>query len=69
MDYEIVDYLSNEQEAYYLAGLSTDAAPVLTGRIGEWADDYLENIENDFNEGMREYNFSHAKARKLYAQK
>lgn len=64
-----VDYLSNEQEAYYLAGLSTDAAPVLTGRTGEWADDYLENIENDFNEGMREYNFSHAKARKLYAQK
>lgn len=25
--------------------------------------------ENDFNEGMREYNFSHAKAGKLYAQK
>ena len=64
-----VDHLSNDQGIYYLSGLSTDAAPVLVGYKGEWADWYLENIENDFDEGIREFNFSHAGAKRLYEAK
>lgn len=64
-----VEHLSNGQEVYYLSGLSTDAAPVLVGHKGEWADWYLEHIEHDFDEGIREFNFSHARAKRLYESK
>lgn len=64
-----VDHLSSDQDGYYLSDLSTDAAPVLVGHKGEWADWYLENIENDFDEEIREFNFSHAWAKRLYEGK
>lgn len=51
----------------YLQTLSTDAAPVIATQNGEWVKEYgkyvVQNLEE---EGLREYNFSHAKAKALF---
>ena len=51
----------------YLQTLSTDAAPVIAAQNAEWAKEYgkyvVQNLEE---EGLREYNFSHAKAKDLF---
>lgn len=72
-DYWIAKYdvahLTNPQETYYLSGLSTDAAPAIAGHKGDWANYYWKNVSSEFDEDIREFNFSHAKARELYAKR
>ncbi len=72
-DYWIAKYdvahLTNPQDTYYLSGLSTDAAPAIAGHKGAWANYYWGSVSSEFDEDIREFNFSHAKARKLYAKR
>ena len=72
-DYWIAKYdvahLTNPQDTYYLSGLSTDAAPAIAGHKGDWANYYWGNVSSEFDEDIREFNFSHAKARELYARR
>ena len=53
----------------YLQTLSTDVAPVIATQNGEWAEEYgkyvVQTLEEE-KEGLREYNFSHAKAKALF---
>lgn len=53
----------------YLQTLSTDAAPVIAAQNAEWAEEYgkyvVQNLEEE-KEGLREYNFSHARAKVLF---
>ncbi len=55
----------------YLQTLSTDAAPVIATQNGEWAEEYgkyvVQTLEKE-KEGLREYNFSHAKAKALFTE-
>ena len=55
----------------YLQTLSTDAAPVIATQNGEWAEKYgkyvVQTLEEE-KEGLREYNFSHAKAKALFTE-
>lgn len=72
-DYWIAKYdvahLTNPQDTYYLSGLSTDAAPAIAGHKGAWANYYWGNVSSEFDDDIREFNFSHAKARELYAKR
>ena len=53
----------------YLQTLSTDAAPVIAAQNAEWAEEYgkyvVQTLEEE-KEGLREYNFSHARAKALF---
>ena len=59
----------NGIDYHYLQTLSTDAAPVIAAQNAEWAEEYgkyvVQNLEEE-KEGLREYNFSHARAKVLF---
>lgn len=62
-----IDCVTTAGDQEYLSYLSSDAAPVIAGHKGQWADRYWEHISfaMEGKDSVREYNFSYARAKSL----
>lgn len=54
------------KDYFYLADLSSDAAPVIVEQSGDWVDRYKARMSHLQERSIRQYNFSEARARKLF---
>lgn len=60
------DSSENVQDYSYLSGLSSDAAPIIAAHTGGWVDLYVNNLSNETNDSLRQFNVSKAYARHLF---
>lgn len=62
-----IDRVATAGDQEYLSYLSSDAAPVIAGHKGKWAERYWEQVSfaMEGKDSVREYNFSYARAKSL----
>lgn len=57
--------VEREENYDYFSALSSDAAPVIAKYEGEWTQNYWWSVQYEMQDGLRKYNISREKARKL----